>query len=75
MKQVDDRVCEGGQEVEISLSRMKEELLEQLGSTQVRLTRKKGKCSHVHECGSSVGRDPRAQIMGANPTGVRKQLS
>ncbi len=37
--QVDDRVCEGGQEVEISLSRMKDELLEELGSTQVRRTK------------------------------------
>ena len=35
--QIDDRVCEGGQEVEISLSRMRDDLLEQLGSTQVRL--------------------------------------
>lgn len=35
--QIDDRVCEGGQEVEISLSRMKDELLEELGLTQVRL--------------------------------------
>lgn len=34
--QVDDRVCEGGQEVEISLSRMKDELLEELASLQVR---------------------------------------
>lgn len=33
--QVDDRVCEGGQEVEVSLSRMKDDLLEELASSQV----------------------------------------
>lgn len=36
MMQVDDRVCEGGQEVEVSLSRMKDDLLEELASNQVR---------------------------------------
>eukprot|EP00903_Cladosiphon_okamuranus_P008557 g8211.t1 len=35
VREIDDRVCEGGQEVEISLSRMKGELLEQLGLTQM----------------------------------------
>ncbi|CBN73819.1 hypothetical protein Esi_0007_0108 [Ectocarpus siliculosus] len=35
VREVDDRVCEGGQEVEISLSRMKDELLEELASHQM----------------------------------------
>lgn len=35
MLQVDDRVCEAGQEVEVSLARIKGEVLEELELTQV----------------------------------------
>ncbi|CAM9243513.1 unnamed protein product, partial [Ectocarpus fasciculatus] len=35
VREVDDRVCEGGQEVEVSLSRLKDELLEELGAHQM----------------------------------------
>lgn len=48
MTQIDDRVCEGGQEVEISLSRMKDELLEQLRSTQVRRKKKEKARAHAN---------------------------
>lgn len=34
--QADERACESGQEVEVGLSRLKEELLEGLAQTQVR---------------------------------------
>ncbi|CAM9160584.1 unnamed protein product, partial [Hapterophycus canaliculatus] len=37
VREVDDRVCEAGQEVEVSLARMKDEFLEELGSTQMEM--------------------------------------
>lgn len=73
MTQIDDRVCEGGQEVEISLSRMKDELLEHLGSTQVcsknvkTPVRKKANEEHAQPYNVPIRRhvqvNPRAQIL------------